>query len=184
MDLGCVNVVRDFDSTSKEEINVLHIWIGTLSNADAWKFGLWLFVRPCLVPLCSAVTLYISHQMLTLEAKSGASVHQSLSEMIVALLWCLYLSFRSHGVDEWGGRGALKSDKLLKIAFKQSFLFGHTWHIWLWSGNKSAVAEGSAHRVVPHITPSSSSSSTSSLLVWSANIEVHLPPPPSVSVGC
>lgn len=105
MDLGCVNVVRDFDSTSKEEINVLHIWIGRLSNADAWKFGLWLFVRPCLVPLCSAVTLYISHQMLMLEAKSGASIHQSLSEMIVALLWCLYLSFRSHGVDEWGGGG-------------------------------------------------------------------------------
>lgn len=30
------------------------------------------------------------------------------------------------------GKGAtLKSDKLLKIAFTQSFLFGHTWHIWL-----------------------------------------------------
>lgn len=47
----------------------------------------------------------------------------------------------------------LKSDKLLKIAFTQSFLFGHTWHIWLWSGNKSAAAEGSALRVVPHIIP-------------------------------
>lgn len=84
------------------------------------------------------------------------------------------------GVMGWMREGALKSDKLLKIAFKQSFLFGHTWHIWLWSGNKSAVAGGSAHRVVPHITPSSSSNS--SLLVWSANIEVQPPPHPSQSL--
>ncbi len=35
MDLRCVNFVRDFDSTSREQINVLHIWIGRVSNADA-----------------------------------------------------------------------------------------------------------------------------------------------------
>lgn len=34
------------------------------------------------------------------------------------------------GMDGGGG-SPLKSDKLLKIAFKQSFLFGHTWPIWL-----------------------------------------------------
>lgn len=53
------------------------------------------------------------------------------------------------GWEEEGG--GVKSDKLLKIAFMQSFLFGHTWHIWLWSGNKSAPTERSALRAVPHL---------------------------------
>lgn len=35
------------------------------------------------------------------------------------------------GGGEWEKEATLKSDKLLKIAFTQSFLFGHTWHIWL-----------------------------------------------------
>lgn len=67
-------------------------------------------------------------------------------KMIVVLLQHLYLSFRRHGADGRSGGGqmegvgggsrvgkgaTLKSDKLLKIAFTQSFLFGHTWHIWL-----------------------------------------------------
>lgn len=76
----------------------------------------------------------------------------------------------------------LKSDKLLKIAFTQSFLFGHTWHIWLWSGNKSAAAEGSALRVVPHIIPTLLRLLLSSGLACTHTDDLH-PQPTAFSVG-
>lgn len=106
------------------------------------------------------------------RGKSGACFH--LKWLLCSSSICICLFWR-HGVNgevRRGRRVALKSDKLLKIAFTQSFLFGHTWHIWLWSGNKSAVAEGSALRVVPHIIPSSAATSSSSGLVWK-HTDVH-----------
>lgn len=87
-------------------------------------------------PVCSDVTLYISHHMTVLEAKSGASICGSLFEILRAPLMFVFVFQEAWGEEDKGGRGReeggmLKSDKLLKIAFTQSFLFGHTWHIWL-----------------------------------------------------
>lgn len=151
-------------------------------------------------PLFSPQTvLYIFHH----DCAGGtmcSSLRGSLSAMIALLLQRLYMSFRRHGQDGGGGRvegiggwsevgASLKSDKLLKIAFTQPFLFGHTCHIWMWYGNKSAVAEGSAPRVVPHITQtprllrltSSLSSSTSSGWICKQTAG-HPPIPPNSSL--
>ncbi len=58
--------------------------------------------------------------------------------MFRIIVWAwggFYLSIRWY----WGW--TLKSDKLLKIADMHSFLFGRSWHIWLWSRHKGSSAE-------------------------------------------
>lgn len=153
--------------------------IRRFSKADAWNVGGWLFVSatsPILPPFFSSdSTVYLSSQLCwrhNTQQPSWEPVWNDCPAPPTFVYVFQETRVRCGGLVDIGGwsevGASLKSDKLLKIAFTQPFLFGHTCHIWMWSGNKSAVAEGSAPRVVPHITQTphllhlSSSSSSSS----------------------
>lgn len=64
------------------------------------------YYRPCLAPLCSDVTLYISHHMTVLEAKNGASICGSLFEILCAPLMFVFVFQEAWGEGDEGGGDA------------------------------------------------------------------------------
>lgn len=118
---------RRFLDLSVRKINATHLT--RLSAKRCCTKSLRLFVGATGRGLSLQVgAVPVSHRM----AAPDIRCRRSHLKRWLCLKVCIHLS-GSHGASSGGGVvvGTLKSDKLLKIAFTQSFLFGHTWHIWM-----------------------------------------------------
>ncbi len=122
MDLKCVKTVRISTSPLRWDADRGKRWWTFLTLFQITQAD-WFTSGPCLV------TEWATGPQI--GSPGGAGVFR-----IIAWAWGgFYLSIRWY----WGR--TLKSDKLLKIADMHSFLFGRSWHIWLWSRHKGSSAE-------------------------------------------